>query len=77
MSSRLLNSALKLSKSQRILLVEQIWDSLSDQQLEPDLTGEQKAELDRRLARLDKTGPLGSIAIFNAKRDPADWQKRL
>jgi putative addiction module component (TIGR02574 family) len=60
MSSRLLSSALKLSKSQRILLVEQIWDSLSDQQMEPDLTGEQKAELDRRMERLDKTGPIGS-----------------
>ena len=39
----------KLSVTERILLVEKIWDSIAD---EPDalpLTEEQKAELDRRL----------------------------
>jgi len=60
MSSKLLSSALKLSESQRILLAEQIWDSLATGQKAPKLTQEQKAELDRRLERLERTGPIGS-----------------
>lgn len=51
---------MKLSESQRILLVEQIWDSLAAKQQAPPLTPRQTAELDVRLARLDKTGPIGS-----------------
>jgi putative addiction module component (TIGR02574 family) len=60
MSSKLLSSALKLGKAERILLAEQIWDSLADKQDSPSLTSEQKAELDVRLARLNRTGPTGS-----------------
>ena len=56
----LLQSALKLSKSERILLVEQIWDSLAREQQAPDLTPAQRKEINRRLARLSRTGPLGS-----------------
>jgi putative addiction module component (TIGR02574 family) len=50
---------MKLPKAQRILLVEQIWDSIAMQQKGPDLTPAQEAELDRRWKRLQKTGPLG------------------
>jgi putative addiction module component (TIGR02574 family) len=60
MSARLLNSALKLSESERILLAEQIWDSLATQQRAPALSESQISELDRRLARLEKTGVTGS-----------------
>jgi putative addiction module component (TIGR02574 family) len=60
MASSLLQSALKLSKSERILLVEEIWNSLADTQDAADLSGAQTKELDRRLARLKQTGPLGS-----------------
>jgi putative addiction module component (TIGR02574 family) len=60
MSSSLLKSALKLSKSERILLVEQIWESLVGEQDALDLSRSQKTELDRRLERLKRTGPVGS-----------------
>jgi putative addiction module component (TIGR02574 family) len=60
MAASLLKSALKLSKSERILLVEQIWDSLAREQDAPELTDAQKKELDRRLDRFKRTGPLGS-----------------
>jgi putative addiction module component (TIGR02574 family) len=60
MASSLLKSALKLSKSERILLVEQIWDSLAGEQDAPELTAAQKKELDRRLDRFKRTGPVGS-----------------
>ena len=56
----LLESALKLSKSERILLVEQIWDSLAREQDAPELSAPQKQETDRRLARIRRTGPQGS-----------------
>ena len=60
MASSLLKSALKLSKSERILLVEQIWDSIASEQDAPELTPAQRKELERRLDRFKRTGPLGS-----------------
>jgi putative addiction module component (TIGR02574 family) len=39
----------KLSVPERILLVEEIWDSIADEPDALQLTDEQKAELDRRL----------------------------
>ena len=43
---------LNLSSAEKILLVEQIWDSLDTNELE--MTSAQKEELDRRIA-LDKS----------------------
>ena len=63
MTQSLLKSALKLSKAERILLVERLWDSLVDEDAAPALTKAQQAELQKRLARIDRTGPRGS-----------DWQ---
>ena len=61
MSPSLLKSALKLSKAERILLAEQLWDSVArDQDAPTALTPEQEAELDRRLARFKRTGSNGS-----------------
>jgi putative addiction module component (TIGR02574 family) len=60
MATSLLKSALKLSKSERILLAEQIWDSLAREQDAPEPTDAQKKELDRRLDHFKRTGPLGS-----------------
>jgi len=60
MSSSFLKSALKLSKPERILLAEELWESLARDQDAPELSDAQNAELDRRLARLQRTGPLGS-----------------
>jgi putative addiction module component (TIGR02574 family) len=60
MTARLLRSALKLPKAQRILLAQALWDSLAWDQDAPELSQTQKAELERRLARLRTTGTLGS-----------------
>lgn len=38
---------------ERIRLVQEVWDRLVDRGVEPDLTDDQKAEFDRRLADLD------------------------
>jgi putative addiction module component (TIGR02574 family) len=59
MSDTLLRSALKLSKAQRILLAERLWDSVAEQAGPPPLTGKQQEELHRRLERLDRTGSQG------------------
>ena len=60
MSTPLVRSALKLPKAQRILLAQELWDSLAREQDGPELTEEQTAELDRRLAKLDQRGPAGA-----------------
>lgn len=39
---------------------EQIWDTIADDEFEFQLTNAQKAELDRRLARRELSGPSGS-----------------
>ncbi|HEX8521435.1 MAG TPA: addiction module protein [Tepidisphaeraceae bacterium] len=60
MTTALLKSALKLPPAQRILLVEQIWDSLAAEKDVPSLTKAQSDELESRLTRLKKTGSKGS-----------------
>ena len=60
MTQALLESALKLSKADRILLAERLWDSVAEEDAPPTLTGAQQAELEHRLRRLDETGPQGS-----------------
>ncbi len=57
-SAALLNAAKKLPPAERILLVEQIWDSLSESDA-AGLTAAQQREVSNRLARLGKTGPRG------------------
>ena len=47
-----------LSIAERILLVEEIWDSIAAEQEQIPLTQAQKDELDRRLADMEKNpGP--------------------
>ena len=46
-----------LSPEERLRLLEEIWDSLSDEEV--PLTAAQRAELDRRLDELDRDGPTG------------------
>jgi putative addiction module component (TIGR02574 family) len=41
-----------LPVSDRIRLVQAIWDAIPEEESAPDLTPEQEAELDRRLAEL-------------------------
>jgi putative addiction module component (TIGR02574 family) len=42
----------RLTPSERLALISQLWDSLEDEHL--PLTAAQRAELDRRLASLDQ-----------------------
>jgi putative addiction module component (TIGR02574 family) len=61
MSQTLLKTALELSRAERILLAERLWDSVAEEaDPAPRLSAVQEAELERRLQRLKKTGPLGS-----------------
>ena len=50
MQSELTQQAKKLSIAERILLVEEIWDTIAEENEAFELTGAQKRELDRRLA---------------------------
>ena len=43
----------KLPAAERLTLLQDIWDSLIDEQAIPELTEPQKHELDRRIAELD------------------------
>ncbi len=49
MQSDLTEAARKLSISDRILLVEEIWDTIAEENQSFELTDSQKRELDRRL----------------------------
>lgn len=50
----------QLSPDERLDLIEQLWDSLSDEERSAlPLTTEQERELDRRLDVLDRKGPSG------------------
>lgn len=50
----------QLSWDERLALIEQLWDSLSDEERDSlPLTADQEQELDRRLDALEKEGPVG------------------
>lgn len=49
MSMNLINEAKNLPLSQRIELIEALWESIAQEGYEPPLTPEQAEELDRRL----------------------------
>jgi putative addiction module component (TIGR02574 family) len=50
----------RLSIPERILLVQEIWDSIAESPDEVPLTGAQRAELDRRLAEYEADKLSGS-----------------
>jgi putative addiction module component (TIGR02574 family) len=50
----------RLSVAERILLVEEIWDSIAEEVNSSDLTPAQKDELDRRLAAMESDPHAGS-----------------
>ena len=54
---------------ERVALVEQIWDSIAQDEAEFQLTSTQKAELDRRLAQRGSSDSRGS--------DWADVKRRI
>ena len=83
MSDAVLQSALKLSKAQRILLAERLWDSVAEQADAPELTAAQQTELRRRLERLEGTGPQGrpwaevkKRLMAHTSRSPSLWLRR-
>ena len=45
----------KLSVAERILIVEEIWDSVAAEQGSLQVTGAQKTELDKRIASFDES----------------------
>jgi len=53
MSSNLTDEAKKLSVPERIVLVEEIWDSIAEDGGCFELTDSQKEEIDRRLASFE------------------------
>ena len=54
-----LSEILKLTISERLELVEQIWNSLGAEPEEAPLSDEARAELDRRLALVEATPGIG------------------
>ena len=48
----------KLSPEEKFELIDELWESLAPEDLA--LTAEMRAELDRRLDRLDRDGPSGT-----------------
>jgi len=59
MVKRLLSEILQLSSAERILLVQDIWDSLAASPEAWELTEEQKYELDSRLASIERDPTAG------------------
>ena len=46
----ILSELKKFSTAEKILIVEELWDSIADDQGKFELTGEERDELDRRVA---------------------------
>ena len=67
MTTALLKKAAKLPVPDRIKLVEDIWNSISDQPEEVPFTPAQKRELDRRIELMQKN-PERAITWDEAKR---------
>jgi len=49
----------KLTRDERLELLEELWESLNGEADPLPLTEKQEAELDRRLDVLDREGPVG------------------
>ena len=49
----------KLTRDERLELLEELWESLNGEADQLPLTEKQEAELDRRLDVLDREGPVG------------------
>ena len=48
-----------LNPEERLRMIEELWDSLSEQPGSVPLTDAQRQELDRRLDDLERSGPTG------------------
>ena len=58
--TQIMQDVLKLSLSERILMVEAIWDSISEKESDLDLSQDTKILLDERLASHEKNPNEGS-----------------
>ncbi len=68
MSTNILDTARSLPLSERIELVEALWESIIQDGYEPEVTTEQAEELDRRLAA-HKKNPDDVVAWETVKAD--------
>ena len=59
MSSNLTEEAKKLPVAERIALVEEIWDSIAEENGYFELTGSQKEEIDRRIQSFQENPSAG------------------
>ena len=62
-----LNEIVALNVEDRIRLVQAIWDSIAAEQAYPELTQEQKQELDRRIA--DSEANSDNVMTWQEVRD--------
>lgn len=60
MRTNVLSKILELSVAQRLLIVEQIWDSIAENPDSVPLTDSQKQELDKRLNSYQRNPEAGS-----------------
>ncbi|MDJ0516862.1 MAG: addiction module protein [Trichodesmium sp. MO_231.B1] len=60
MTTQLINQILQLSISERLELIENIWNSIADMPDEIELTEAQKQELDYRLELYEQNSEIGS-----------------
>ena len=58
-ATEILRAATSLPLNERIKLAQDLWENVSEQGYDPDLTPEQAAELDRRLADFEKNPHAG------------------
>jgi len=81
MSSNLTDEAKKLSVAERIVLVEEIWDSIAEDNGCFELSESQKEEIDRRLASFQANPSQGrswdeiKAEFLNCKTDPRSTTK--
>jgi putative addiction module component (TIGR02574 family) len=60
MTNALRKELFQLSAAERLELVEELWDSIADEDQALELTAEQREDLDRRLAEADADPAGGS-----------------
>ncbi|HOI91228.1 MAG TPA: addiction module protein [Candidatus Rifleibacterium sp.] len=71
-SADLLKEIKKLSLAEKLLLVEDVWDSIAQENEVPPLHEWQKRELDRRLSEYQK----GGVEVIEASKVYEDLRNR-
>ena len=60
-----------LSNTEKVILAQELWDSVAIDQQALDVTQEQINELDQRLAQFEIDGETGSLSRLRGNREPA------